>query len=262
MAPGRTTNGRKQPSFAVSTGQPPTSTRLPAVDADEFITKPGVARANAAVSSAKPDGDRTYIAEHGNYTVLQQHCRFWDRDNDGQIYPLDTFVGFRELGFNILFSFLMAVVIHSGLSYPTRLAHSWLPDPLFRIFIDSIHKAKHGSDSGTFDTEGRFRPQQFEDMFAKYDEEHDGTLTFRQLLRLMSGNRNAFDPFGWGAAMLEFPTTYLLLQQDGKIMKEDLRGVYDGSIFFRIREKRLQKQGSNQGYGIGGDGFIGDKKEG
>lgn len=36
----------------------------------------------------------------------------------------------------------MAVIIHSGLSYPTRLAHSWFPDPLFRIFIDSIHKAK------------------------------------------------------------------------------------------------------------------------
>lgn len=30
--------------------------------------------------------------------------------------------------------------------------------------------------------------------------------------------------------MLEFPTTYLLLQQDGKIMKEDLRGVYDVGV--------------------------------
>lgn len=66
MAPGLTTNGRKQPSFAVSTGRPPTSTRLPAVDADESITKPGVARANAAVSSAKPDGDRAYTAENQN----------------------------------------------------------------------------------------------------------------------------------------------------------------------------------------------------
>lgn len=34
-----------------------------------------------------------------------------------------------------------------------------------------------------------------------------------------------------------------------------------GSIFFRIREKRLQKQGWNQGYGFGGDGFIGCKKD-
>lgn len=55
---------------------------------------------------------------------------------------------------------------------------------------------QHGSDSSTYDTEGRFRPQQFEDMFAKYDTDRDGTLTFRQLRQLMSGNRNAVDPFG------------------------------------------------------------------
>lgn len=55
---------------------------------------------------------------------------------------------------------------------------------------------QHGSDSATFDTEGRFRPQQFEDMFAKYDEEHDGSLSLRQLFNLMKGNRNAVDPFG------------------------------------------------------------------
>lgn len=55
---------------------------------------------------------------------------------------------------------------------------------------------KHGSDSETYDTEGRFRPQQFEDMFAKYDVDHDGTLTFGELFKLMQGNRNAVDPFG------------------------------------------------------------------
>lgn len=32
--------------------------------------------------------------------------------------------------------------------------------------------------------------------------------------------------------MLEFGTTYLLLQQDGKVTKEDLRGVYDVSLIF------------------------------
>lgn len=70
MAPGLTTNGRKEQAFAVSTGRPPTSTRRPAVDADESITKPGVARANAAVSSTKPDGDRAYIAANEDYVSL------------------------------------------------------------------------------------------------------------------------------------------------------------------------------------------------
>lgn len=59
-----------------------------------------------------------------------------------------------------------------------------------------IIAAQHGSDSETYDSEGRFRPQQFEDMFAKYDRDHDDALTFGQLLELMKGNRNAMDPFG------------------------------------------------------------------
>lgn len=41
--------------------------------------------------------------------------------------------------------------------------------------------------------------------------------------------------------MLEFGTTYLLLQQDGKVMKEDLRGVYDVrlSILVKPNQSRL-----------------------
>lgn len=75
-------------------------------------------------------------------TVLQQHVLFWDRDNDGFIYPWDTYVGFRDLGFNMLFALLAAVVINFGFSYPTRLAKSFWPDPLFRVDVGSIHKAK------------------------------------------------------------------------------------------------------------------------
>lgn len=42
-------------------------------------------------------------------------------------------------------------------------------------------------------------------MFSKYDEEHDGTLTFTQLLRLMRGNRNAWDFFGVSTRDLDDP---------------------------------------------------------
>ena len=75
-------------------------------------------------------------------TPLQQHVLFWDRDRDGQIYPWDTYIGFRELGFNILFSFLAVLIINLNFSYPTRLAHSFLPDPWFRVYVDAVHKAK------------------------------------------------------------------------------------------------------------------------
>lgn len=73
---------------------------------------------------------------------MQQHVLFWDRNGDDVITPVDTYVGFRDLGFNIPFSLLAVVIINFNFSYPTRLAHSWLPDPFFRVYVSSIHKAK------------------------------------------------------------------------------------------------------------------------
>lgn len=84
----------------------PTKTRIPAIKADDLIERIGTLRANAAVSTASPDGDKEYTRRFKDYTVLQQHVMFWDQDSDGQIYPWDTYTGFRELGFNIIFSLL------------------------------------------------------------------------------------------------------------------------------------------------------------
>jgi hypothetical protein len=36
----------------------------------------------------------------------------------------------------------------------------------------------------------------------------------------------------------------LLWPQDGRMRKEDVRGVYDGSIFWKIAEARAQEQNS------------------
>ncbi|RAL11228.1 caleosin family protein [Aspergillus homomorphus CBS 101889] len=224
------------------------------------IDNPGLPRGNAAISADKPHGDADWLKRYGEYTPLQQHILFWDRDHDGQIYPWDTYRGFRELGFNILFSILAMLIINLNFSYPTRLAHSFIPDPFFRVYVDSIYKAKHGSDSGTYDSEGRFVPQSFENLFAMYDRDGDGALTFWEVGRLMHGHRCAVDPFGWFAALFEWGTTWLLIQREGRIEKEDLRGVYDGSLFWKVREERLSGSGWKQGFGLGGDGFIGPVK--
>ncbi|EAU30398.1 hypothetical protein ATEG_09261 [Aspergillus terreus NIH2624] len=237
-----------------------TSERLPAIYTDQFIESPGLARGNAAVSVDKPDGDREWVRGVKEYTPLQQHVLFWDRDGDGQIFPWDVYVGFRELGFNIIFSILAVLIININFSYPTRLAYSWLPDPYFRVYVPSIHKAKHGSDSGTYDPEGRFIPQAFENLFSKYDSDNDGAITLWEMFHLMHGHRCAADPFGWGAAFFEWGTTWLLIQKDGKIYKEDLRGVYDGSLFWKIRDLRQSKTGWNQGYGLEVNGLLGSAK--
>jgi hypothetical protein len=55
-------------------------------------------------------------------------------------------------------------------------------------------------------------------------------------------------------------TTWLLIQKDGKIYKDDLQGVYDGSLFWKIKEARDSGEGWSQGFGLGGDGFVGGTK--
>ena len=117
----------------------------------------GTARANRAATVTAPDGTPTWADEHARQTVLQQHCDFFDRDSDGIIWPYDTFRGFYALGFNVFLSITGMVLTHLLFAYATCPA--LVPDPFFRIFLENIHKAKHGSDSGVYDNEGRFVPQ-------------------------------------------------------------------------------------------------------
>lgn len=91
-------------------------------------------------------------------------------------------------------------VIHANFSYPTLPAY--LPDPLFRIHVRNIHKDRHGSDSDTYDTEGRFAPQKFEDMFAKYSAWKD-SLPLWDLWDLHKGQRLIADPIGRAGNVFE-----------------------------------------------------------
>ncbi|KAF8469057.1 Caleosin related protein-domain-containing protein [Kalaharituber pfeilii] len=205
----------------------------------------GVPRANIAASVENPYGTTkdNYSTSHRHQTVLQQHCAFFDRDNDGILWPYDTYVGFRRVGFGIFLAVFSMFIIHVTFSYPT--VHGILPDPYFRIWLDNIHNTKHGSDTGTYDGEGRFIPQNFEDIFEKYSNygqnygETKKGLTFYDILRGWNSQRNLVDPIGWGGEMLEWLATYILLwPEDGIMRKEDIRRVYDGSIFWDIAEKR------------------------
>ncbi|KAK1574370.1 Caleosin related protein-domain-containing protein [Colletotrichum navitas] len=238
---------------------PITYHRPPAVNAGKAIDSPGVAHANRAPSVDKPHGSVEYSEKYNNYTVLQQHVMFWDRNNDGVITPIDVWVGFRDLGFNLATCLLAATVIPFAFSYGTVMQYSYIPDPFFRLYVGGMHKAKHGSDSGIYDSEGRFVPQRFEDVFANCSARQDDTLTLGEVFGLMSKNRCAVDPFGWSASFFEWVTTWMLLAKDGKIHKEDLRRVYDGSLFWEIRDKRHSGKGWHQGWGIGGDWFLGDR---
>ncbi|KAL8671588.1 MAG: hypothetical protein Q9168_003912 [Polycauliona sp. 1 TL-2023] len=182
------------------------------------------------------------------------------------ITPLEIYRGFRDLGFCIPFS-LGGLLINVFFSYPTTLGHSWLPDPLFRIYTDTIHKAKHGSDTGVYSSEGNLRLALFDEVFEKMDssmaedptradnstgirnDSQEGSLGVGDLFRLHAKNRVAADPAGWSFAAMEWWTTWLLLQRDGRLWKEDLRAMYDGTLFWKIREQRENGGELSRGYG-------------
>ncbi|KIJ26216.1 hypothetical protein M422DRAFT_209552 [Sphaerobolus stellatus SS14] len=173
-------------------------------------------------------------------TALQGHVAFFDTDNDGIIWPLDTYHGFRAIGFGVFLSFLSMLVIHFGFSYAT--CSSWIPDPFFRLYNKNMHRAVHGSDSRSYTHRGELDEARFDEIFNTYTYPPNNNITFKQGVRMIRGNANPFDPFGWFAAIFEWGATYILL--GSPVLKEDVKGLMDGSLFYKLaaqKEKNAKK---------------------
>ncbi|KAI5077525.1 hypothetical protein GOP47_0007349 [Adiantum capillus-veneris] len=205
------------------------------VDARDLkVPKPHVPRALVAADNEHPYGSIGH--DHKNFTVLQQHVEFFDRNKDDVIYPWETFAGFRAIGFGYIISFLGMCFINISMSYATQ--PSIIPSPLFSIHIRNMHKAIHGSDTGVYDNEGRFIPAKFEEVFSKYARTYPDKLSFGELLDMTESLRDAFDLFGWVANKLEWGVTYWIAKDEkGYAPKEAIRGVYDGSFFYYLEKK-------------------------
>ncbi|EFJ21374.1 hypothetical protein SELMODRAFT_106795 [Selaginella moellendorffii] len=173
---------------------------------------------------------------HAEMTPLQKHVAFFDRNGDGIVYPWETYTGFRALGFNVPTSFFAMVAINGALSYPTL--ESWIPSPRFPIYVKNIHRAKHGSDTGVYDHEGRFVPAHFEQLFAKFAGTHQDKLSLKEIMAMTRSNRDALDFFGWyarSAAKLEWGAAFQLVKdENGYASKQSIKGIYDGSLFYDV----------------------------
>eukprot|EP00253_Pinus_taeda_P036055 PITA_36055 len=194
----------------------------------EQMPKPYSARALESVDPEHINGS----TDHNNngMSVLQQHVAFFDKDNDGIIYPCDTYKGFRAIGFNVPISLFFAVVVNVAFGYYTL--PGWIPSLKFPIYVENIHRAKHGSDTESYDTEGRFDPAKFDAIFSKYAIKHQDKLTFREIQCMLKGNRNSNDPIGWLVAELEWLALYFIAKnRHGLLEKETIRRLFDGSLF-------------------------------
>ncbi|POY72849.1 hypothetical protein BMF94_4104 [Rhodotorula taiwanensis] len=220
-------------------------------DLDERIAQPWVPRANIAATPEHPYGTTAgnYAELNKERPVLAQHVAFFDKDGDNILWPLDTWRGFREMGYNFFWCTFAMCVIHFFFSWFT--APGVLPDPFFRVFIKNGHRSKHGSDTAVYDSEGRFIPAKFEEIFTKFDKGNKGGLTFREGVHMIHAQRQAVDPIGWCAEAFEWASTYILIwPQDGLCDKESIRTVYDGSLFYIVahaeRQRRAERQKKRQ----------------
>ncbi|KAF8021136.1 hypothetical protein BT93_G1537 [Corymbia citriodora subsp. variegata] len=176
--------------------------------------------------------------------VLQKHVAFFDRNHDGLVYPWETFRGFRSIGAGLPLSTVAAAFINIALSQKTRPGK--FPSFLFPIEVKNIHRAKHGSDSGVYDSEGRFVLVKFEEIFRKHAQTHPNALTSDELQEMLKSNRQPKDYKGWLASYTEWKVLYLLCKdKDGLLHKDTIRAVYDGSLFERMEKEHMEKDGAS-----------------
>jgi hypothetical protein len=71
-------------------------------------------------------------------------------------------------------------------------------------------------------------PQNFENLFAKYDSDRDGAISLADIIRLMKGQRVAADPFGVSPYLFQSSNCRLLILNSGELhcLNGGLHGCY------------------------------------
>ncbi|XP_074567759.1 putative peroxygenase 4 isoform X2 [Curcuma longa] len=186
-------------------------------------------------SSSPPGGSEG--EEEANLTPLQRHVAFFDRNNDGIIYPSETYQGFRAIGCGVVLSAVSAVFINGFLSPKTNPGKS--PFPYFPIYVKNIQEGKHGSDTGVYDSEGRFVASKFEEIFQKHAMTNPEALSSKELKEMLKANQEPNDRKGGLASWTEWRVLYNLCKdKEGFLHKDTIRAVYDGSLFLKLEKER------------------------
>ncbi|VAI49134.1 unnamed protein product [Triticum turgidum subsp. durum] len=176
-------------------------------------------------------------------TALEKHVAFFDTDNDGIVSFSETEQGLRAIGLGAIEAAASTTLINGAIGPKTRPENA--TTSRFDIYIANIHKGIHGSDSGSYDAQGRFVPAKFNDIFAKYAKVKPNALNEDELGEMRTANRKEGDFKGCNSAggcraasKAEWGMLYSLAKdKDGFLQKDTARSVYDGSLFAKLAKK-------------------------
>ncbi|KAL6075739.1 Peroxygenase 4 [Balamuthia mandrillaris] len=179
-----------------------------------------------------------YRPDWHKMTPLQKHVAFFDRNNDGKVTWYESYKGFRALGWNPFNSAWASAFVNFSMAFATS-PYWW---PTTTIYMKNVHRSTHGSDTRLYDHHGQFDEARFLRLWAKYDPDDTGYMTPGAVWRMTEDMRDAWDFFGWTAAKFEWTfVIWLLGDRHGCLKKEDMKGLYDGSIFYKIEHERHQQ---------------------
>ncbi|CAL5047132.1 unnamed protein product [Urochloa decumbens] len=133
--------------------------------------------------------------DFANMTALQKHAEFFDRNKDGIITASEIFEGFVAIGCDAEFARATAASLSAGVGPITSPVDA--PLPHLSIYVEYVHRAMHGSDTGAYDAKGRSAPQR-----------------------------------EWGLIYK------LASDKQGFLHKDSVRGIYDGSVFYKLEGQR------------------------
>ncbi|KAG6393411.1 hypothetical protein SASPL_147652 [Salvia splendens] len=203
---------------------PVTMQRPGRTDLETSIPKPYMARGLIAPDMDHPNG--TPGLAHNNLSVLQQHCAFFDQDDDGIIYPWETYSGFRLQHDRLLrngdlhqsFNELRNASSKSGF----RLLSS-------RFTFTTYTRPSMGAvREHTIEKEGRYCPSEFENMFSKHAETFPDKLSYGEMV----------------GSKVEWTSLYILARdEEGYLSKEAIRRCFDGSLFDYCAKMQMGAEG-------------------
>jgi peroxygenase len=165
-------------------------------------------------------------------TPLQKHVSFFDYNGDGYVTLLEDYKGLRALGIDPVSAAAFASAINTALGTPTS------GYPSLTISIYGIAKGVHGSDTGIYDSQGRFVPEAFERLFDDWDKNGSDGLDPAELAARTINDADLGDLFGVTGSVAEFGLLYAVAAENGELTRDRMRAFYDGTLFYTLADER------------------------